>query len=480
MKDKKWVYYDPVFESEQYNPMVLIYSPWAGHKRFAYDYIRFMEPSVIVELGSYYGCSAFAFLQAVKDGKTGSKFYAIDTWQGDDFTKNDYKEDIYTQYKRINDSCFADVDSVMVRSTFDEACPEFADESIDLLHIDGSHAYDDVKHDYLTWKDKVRPDGVIFFHDVGMDLLFGEEMGSHIFWEELKASEPFTMEMPFSNGLGILCKSESVYIQLKALFSVEVYQNYINLQDTINKDTVRKDYFKIRDLESYNKDLLSQLDTLKGHLNKYSDDSAAKQKYIEQLEAEKELLYSEKSGIISHINEQFGTLQVYAESKASYAEELEAQIDGLKKFISDKENYINELTGQVEVIKRFAEEKEAYIINLKEQLEQLDAFSQKKTEYALELENKMTELSTFAENKENYIDELLSQIKELNEFADGKDKYAEELEKRIFNLNTDYNGLSDKYEILRIEKEKADGQLALIKEKVKRIPFGKKLLEGIE
>ena len=163
-------YYSPKFEADEYNPGLLRYSPWAGHRTFAYDYVRNERPSCIVELGSYYGCSAFAFLQAMKDGGIAGSFYAVDTWEGDSFTKNDYREDIYGKYKEIQDKCFSgwgasfekdpsDTDlhtgdtisengAHMLRMTFDEAALLFEDASIDLLHIDGSHLYEDVKHDF--------------------------------------------------------------------------------------------------------------------------------------------------------------------------------------------------------------------------------------------------------------------------------------------------------------------------------------------
>ena len=512
MKDKKWIYYNPTFESEKYNPMMLVYSPWTGHKRFAYDYMRFMEPSVVVELGSYYGCSAFSFLQAIKDGELKTSFYAIDTWAGDDYTQNDYKEDIYGAYKSINDKCFSETDSTMLRMTFDEACPEFEEKSIDLLHIDGSHSYEDVKHDYLTWKDKVKDNGVIFFHDVGEDLLFGEKMGSHIFWEELKKEMPFTMEFGFSNGLGILFKNEEEYLLIKNAMSKEVYQSYINLQDTINKDELRKGYFSVRDLEKYNSDLKEQIEILNSHLEKYSEDTNAKQSYIDHLVNEKDVAIAEKEKDFSNLQQEFDNLKKYAEGKETYAAELETQIDSLKAFADEKEKYALELEAEKAELSKFADEKNSYAENLVAKLAELNNFAEEKSTYVRELEKQLVELKTYAEGKANYVSELEKQIKDLSEFASGKDRYASELEQRLSdiskvdeeressfrilqkyasdmenNLNQEIAKLLGEINIrkqeqdsLYVENAKLQAQLEQIKEKLKRLPFGSKLLKGIE
>ena len=50
MSERKWTYYSPAFDCEKHQPEVYVYSPWEGHRRFAYDYVRCIQPSVIVAL----------------------------------------------------------------------------------------------------------------------------------------------------------------------------------------------------------------------------------------------------------------------------------------------------------------------------------------------------------------------------------------------------------------------------------------------
>lgn len=196
-------------------------SAWLEHAPFAFWLMDILQPKNVVELGTHNGFSFLSMCQAAKSMTSSTTIYAVDTWQGDEHA-GFYSPEIYdtleaevrTQYPGIG---------VLIRSTFAEARSQFAAGSVDLLHIDGRHRYEDVVEDFETWKSSLSDCGVVLFHDTRVQR---GDFGVWKFWKELEKLYP-TFEFFHGSGLGVLlfgkyvspilselCEAQSVNKQL--------------------------------------------------------------------------------------------------------------------------------------------------------------------------------------------------------------------------------------------------------------------------
>jgi hypothetical protein len=173
----------------------IVFSTWMDHLPFGYDLVDALQPSMIVELGSQAGLSYFCLCQSVAENKIDARCYAVDTWAGDEHT-GEYDDQIYNGVATHNNEHYADF-STLLRMRFEEAVQRFEPESIDLLHIDGFHTYDAVNNDFETWYPKVKPGGVIMFHDIAARIM---DFGAWKFWKELEPRYPSFM---FHHGFGL-------------------------------------------------------------------------------------------------------------------------------------------------------------------------------------------------------------------------------------------------------------------------------------
>jgi hypothetical protein len=178
-------------------PAHLIDSAWHEHAAFLSWLIDAQRPRVFVELGTHNGYSFFAACDAITRHDVPATAHAVDTWVGDD-QAGFYDEGVFESVQRVNAE-YASF-TTLHRMTFDQALDAFDDHTVDLLHIDGRHGYDDVRHDFESWVPKMSARGVVIMHDVAERK---DGFGVWQFWEELAERYP-TFAFEHNHGLGVV------------------------------------------------------------------------------------------------------------------------------------------------------------------------------------------------------------------------------------------------------------------------------------
>ena len=357
--ETNWVVSDPRYDADQLNPK-LKFAYWEGHRDFAYDLLQFVRPERLVELGSQYGCSLFSFCQAVRDFKLNTEINAVDMWSGD-IGAEITGEEVYALVQKTAATYYPEVNLHLFQMCFDDARPNFADNSIDILHIDGGHTFEDVEHDFTTWLPKLKENGIVLFHDVYSPI----DQGSCDHWEKTKKEYDCYFDFTHSCGLGILFpKGRYWYDRLEAAGFFKYY----------------KDLYFYRSKYKYTQE---RFDELKGlyeeryraieQQSKMIDERDERIAADERLVAEKDAAIASQTKMIDERDARIAADEkLVAEKDAAIAsqtkliEERNATIESQNKLIAERD-------ARIAADEKLVAEKDAAIANQSKMIDERDA-----------------------------------------------------------------------------------------------------------
>jgi hypothetical protein len=196
--------------SSYWIPRHLVDSAWLEHAPFAFWLVDAIRPAVIAELGTHNGFSYFVFCESIVRLGLTTRTLALDSWQGDEHA-GFYGAEVFENVTAINESDYSSF-STLLRGYFDDSLDLIPDGSIDLLHIDGRHGYDDVRHDFEVWRPKLTDRGVVIFHDIAEHQ---EGFGVWQFWAQVARQFP-SFAFDHGHGLGVLAVGNNVPPRLRA------------------------------------------------------------------------------------------------------------------------------------------------------------------------------------------------------------------------------------------------------------------------
>jgi hypothetical protein len=243
-------------------PTRVVVSAWLEHAPFASWVMSAVRPRVFVELGTHNGFSFFTMCEAAARLGIETHAYAVDTWRGDDHT-GFYDDSIFVDVSQYSKAHYADT-STLLRGYFDDFVASFADGSIDLLHIDGRHGYDDVRHDFEVWLPKLSRSGVVLFHDISE-----REDGFEVwkFWAEVK-KQYSSFEFEHGHGLGVLAVGPEPASAVKDLIAIDAIDaaNVRDFYASMGQQTLATFDGELRDARNKNEiaNLTSALDASNG------------------------------------------------------------------------------------------------------------------------------------------------------------------------------------------------------------------------
>ncbi len=122
----------------------------------------------VVEIGCFQGRSTVAIMAGLRQRGGFGNLFVVDLFDGrgtsrsNEFGRGELRSRFYSNLMERGLSPF---DIIAADSGDRKTASVFADKSVDLIFVDGSHDYESVKRDLDVWAPKVSVGGIICGHD---------------------------------------------------------------------------------------------------------------------------------------------------------------------------------------------------------------------------------------------------------------------------------------------------------------------------
>jgi len=156
---------------------------WNSNSKIFYDLINEKRPKLIIEVGTWKGCSAIHMAKYIKNNKIDCQILCVDTWLGglEHWLQKNIKTRPWYQYLNLKNgypSLYYQFIYNVIKSELQDIIVPFPNTSLiaarflkrndikaDLIYIDGSHDELDVYLDLVNYFDLLTDDGIIFGDD---------------------------------------------------------------------------------------------------------------------------------------------------------------------------------------------------------------------------------------------------------------------------------------------------------------------------
>lgn len=152
-----------IYYKLKYKKQNAIFTHLTENEKFKLLLLASRTKGCFLEIGSYLGASSSFIAEGIiKSGEKNSRLYCVDTWKNHSMSEGE--RDTFSEFKH-NIKMYRDIIVPLQGLSLDQAVN--FNQEIDFIFFDGDHSYEGLKLDVETWLPKVKPGGMVVFHDIG-------------------------------------------------------------------------------------------------------------------------------------------------------------------------------------------------------------------------------------------------------------------------------------------------------------------------